>query len=80
MAAKICSFSSHFLISLHFFFLKKLFLERGEGREKRGSKASISCLSHAPNWGPGPATQSCALTWNGMGGLLAWLVGQRPTY
>ena len=36
-----------------------LFLERGEGREKKGGthqcvrETSISCLSHAPNWGPG---------------------------
>ena len=32
-----------------------LFLERGEGREKRGRETPVcSCLSHAPYWGPGP--------------------------
>ena len=45
-------------------FLKKdfiyLFLERREGREREGEKhrcereTLISCLLHAPNWGPGP--------------------------
>ena len=39
-----------------FFFFKDfiyLFLEGKEGR-KRGRETLISCLSHAPNWGPGP--------------------------
>ena len=32
-----------------------LFLERGERRKKEGNiNTSISCLSHAPHWGPGP--------------------------
>ena len=38
-----------------------LFLERGEEREKEEERninvredTSISCLSHAPSWGPGP--------------------------
>ena len=30
------------------------FLERGEGRRKRGRETSMcGCLSHAPHWGPG---------------------------
>ena len=49
------------LQSTHFFFLRfYLFLERGEGREKKrerkeqcAGETSISCLSNAPNWGPG---------------------------
>ena len=61
-----CSYQSH-IFSLScgiLFFLKKnfinLFLERGEGKEKEREKhqcprnTSIGCLSHGPNWGPGP--------------------------
>ena len=41
------------------------FLEREKGREKRGRETSMcGCLSHAPYWGPGPATQASALTGN----------------
>ena len=38
--------------------------------EKEGEKhqcvrgTPICCLSHAPDWEPGPATQACALTGN----------------
>ena len=30
-----------------------IFRERGKGGRKRGRETSISCLPHAPNWGPG---------------------------
>ena len=52
-----------FYLLISFFFFKILFGFRREGREKereRNSNVStfvrdtwISCLSHAPNWGPG---------------------------
>lgn len=29
-------------------------VEGGEGREKKGREASITCLSNTPTWGPGP--------------------------
>ena len=43
------------------------FLERGEGKRKRRRETSlcmISCLSHTPNWGPGP--QPRQMSWLGI--------------
>ena len=55
-----CSMSFCLFIYLRF----HLFLERGEGREKKGGEkhwcvreTSTGCLSHAPNRGPGPRSR-----------------------
>ena len=56
-------------------FLKKiLFLERRKGREK-GKETSISCLSHAPNWGPGPQPRD--VLWQGREPAALQFPGQR---
>ena len=40
---------------IDFFLIFYLFLGRQEGREKKRREASMcDCLSHAPDWGPGP--------------------------
>ena len=63
------------LPSLIFFKDFSLFLERGEGSEKKRGKhwcvreTSISCLSHAPQLGSRPATQAHGLTGNRTGDL-----------
>ena len=47
----LCFFVGSFIFSDFIY----LFLERGEGREKRGRETSAYvCLSCAPNWEPGP--------------------------
>ena len=59
----LCTLPGH----LFFFFFKifiYLFLERGKGGRKRGKHQCVretpaSCLSHAPNWGPGPNPGMC---------------------
>ena len=60
-----------------FFNFIYLFLERGEGREKRERKSLIGCLWHAlkggaavRGWQTWPSTQACALTRNRTGVLL----------
>ena len=47
-------------------FFKILFIFReGKWRRKRGRETSMcGYFSLAPYWGPGPATQACALTGN----------------
>ena len=56
-----------------------IFGERGRKGERERKKhqcvreTSVSCFSHGPNWGPGPATKACALTRNQTGDLLVWM-------
>ena len=51
-----------------YFILKILFIFR-EGKGGRETAMS-GCLSHTPNWGPGPTTQPCDLTGNRTGAPL----------
>ena len=44
-------------VLLKFYFLRIylfIFREREKGREKGREKTSVSCLLHAPSWGPSP--------------------------
>ena len=49
-----------------------LFLERGEGREKR-KEPMYGSLSHAPYWGPGP--QPRHVPWLGIQPATLWFAG-----
>ena len=72
-------------IQVFYSFLKKrfdlvIFLERGKERGKRGGEKhlcvreiSISCLSHALNWGPNP--QHRHLLWSGIEPVTFWFIG-----
>ena len=72
---------------LRLFFLKDfiyLFLERGEGREKEKEKhrcareTSISCLLHAPTWGPG--LQPRHVLWLGIELVTFWFTDQHSIH
>ena len=64
------------LLWFQFFYRFYLFLERMEGREKERERdinereTLIDCLLYTPQLGSEPATQACALTWNGACDLL----------
>ena len=53
-----------------------IFLERGEGRRKRGRETSMcGCLSHVPHWGPG--WQPRHLPWLGIEPVALWFTSWR---
>ena len=54
----------HCCYSFFIFFKIYLFLEIGEARKRGRERSMISCLSHAPSWGPGPKPRHGALIRN----------------
>ena len=77
---------SHTEFSFFFFFLRfDLFiLERREGKEKERERnicardTQIHCLSHAPNWGPGP--QPRHVPWPGIKPVTFQFTGQHSIH
>ena len=59
----------------------KIFLERGEGRERHWHKkeTSICCLPHVPRRGTKPATQAGVLTQESKRHPLGWRNHVQPT-
>ena len=68
----MCKFQKHFFNFKKIFYLFTSREKRREG-EREGEKHQcvrdvlIGCLSHAPEWGPGPTTQVSALNGAGRG-------------
>ena len=74
-----------FLGTVNAFFFKDVFIflfifrQRGRKREREGEKHQCVVAFHAPPyWGPGPATQACALTGNQTGDPLVRRLALNP--